>query len=54
MDVAEEETTEDIQKGVAVAPLEAKYSLTGATDLFRKRIVWLLVLIFVNLMDVLL
>ena len=51
MDVAEEETTEDIQKGVAVAPLEAKYSLTRATDLFRKRIVWLLVLIFVNLVS---
>ena len=51
MDVAEEETTEDIQKGVAVAPLEAKYSLTGPAELFRKRIVWLLVLIFVNLIS---
>lgn len=51
MDVAEEETTEDIQKGVAVAPLESKYSVAAPTQLFRKRIGWLLVLIFVNLIS---
>ena len=51
MDVAEEETTEDIQKGVAVAPLETKYSAAGPTQLFRKRIGWLLILIFVNLIS---
>ncbi len=51
MDVAEEEVTEDIQKGVAVAPLETKYSAAKPTQLFRKRIVWLLVLIFVNLIS---
>ncbi len=51
MDVAEEETTEDIQKGVAVAPLEGKYSSAAPSELFRKRIVWLLVLIFVNLIS---
>ena len=51
MDVAEEEATEDIQKGVAVAPLETKYSAAKPTQLFRKRIVWLLVLIFVNLIS---
>lgn len=51
MDVAEEETTEDIQKGVAVTPLETKYSAAGPTQLFRKRIGWLLILIFVNLIS---
>ncbi|PXA04545.1 magnesium transporter [Coraliomargarita sinensis] len=51
MDVAEEEATEDIQLGAAVAPLESRYSSTGSFELFRKRIVWLLVLIFVNLIS---
>jgi len=51
MDVAEEEATEDIQKGVAVAPLETRYSAASATQLFRKRIGWLLILIFVNLIS---
>lgn len=51
MDVAEEEATEDIQKGVAVAPLESKYSAATPTELFRKRIGWLCVLIFVNLIS---
>jgi magnesium transporter len=51
MDVAEEEVTEDIQKGVAVAPLETKYSAAGPTQLFRKRIGWLLILILVNLIS---
>lgn len=51
MDVAEEETTEDIQKSVAIAPLETKYSTASAGLLFRKRIGWLLVLIFVNLIS---
>ncbi|MGB0743293.1 MAG: magnesium transporter [Opitutales bacterium] len=51
MDVAEEEATEDIQLGAGVTPLEARYSSTKAFGLFRKRIVWLLVLIFVNLIS---
>lgn len=51
MDVAEEEATEDIQKGVAVAPLETKYSVATPLQLFRKRIGWLCVLIFVNLIS---
>lgn len=51
MDVAEEEATEDFQKGVAVAPLETKYSAAAPTQLFRKRIGWLLILIFVNLIS---
>jgi magnesium transporter len=51
MDVAEEETTEDIQKSVAMAPLETKYSNAAPFLLFRKRIGWLLILIFVNLIS---
>ncbi len=51
LDVAEEEATEDIQKGAAVAPLETRYSVASPTQLFRKRIGWLLVLIFVNLIS---
>ncbi len=51
MDVAEEEVTEDIQKGVAVAPLETRYSAASPAQLFRKRIGWLLILIFVNLIS---
>ena len=51
MDVAEEEATEDIQLGAGVTPLESRYSSTSAVKLFRKRIVWLLILIFVNLIS---
>ncbi len=51
LDVAEEEATEDIQKGAAVAPLETRYSVASPTQLFRKRIGWLLILIFVNLIS---
>lgn len=51
MDVAEEEATEDIQKGVAVAPLQTRYSAASLGQLFRKRIGWLLILIFVNLIS---
>lgn len=51
LDVAEEEATEDIQKGAAVAPLETRYSVASPSQLFRKRIGWLLVLIFVNLIS---
>ena len=51
MDVAEEETTEDIHKSVAMVPLETKYSTASPAQLFQKRIGWLLVLIFVNLIS---
>jgi len=51
MDVAEEAATEDIHLGAAVAPLESRYSVTDPLKLFRKRIVWLLILIFVNLIS---
>ncbi len=50
-DVAEEEATEDIQLGAAVAPLESTYSSTNPFKLFKKRIGWLLILILVNLIS---
>lgn len=49
LDVAEEEATEDIQKGAAVEPLKTSYRETGVWILYRKRIPWLLALILVNL-----
>ena len=51
IDVAEEEVTEDIQKGAGVAPLETRYSVATSMHLFRKRIGWLLILIFVGLVS---
>ena len=50
-DVAEEETTEDFHKSAAVAPLDMPYSLASPTFLFRKRIGWLTILLFVNLIS---
>ncbi|GJL57792.1 MAG: magnesium transporter MgtE [Nitrospirales bacterium] len=49
LDVAEEEATEDIQKGAAVEPLKTSYRETGIWMLYRKRIPWLMALILVNL-----
>ncbi|MCD8482527.1 MAG: magnesium transporter [Verrucomicrobia bacterium] len=51
LDVAEEEATEDFHKSAAVAPLEMPYSLAQPSFLYRKRIGWLTVLIFVNLIS---
>lgn len=51
LDVAEEEVTEDIQKGAGMAPLETRYSVASSLLLFRKRIGWLLTLIFVGLIS---
>lgn len=51
LDVAEEEATEDIHKGAAVAPLDMPYSLAGPGFLFQRRIGWLTILIFVNLIS---
>lgn len=49
MDVAEEETTEDIQKGGGVSPLKDSYHHSSIWDLYRKRVLWLMVLVFINL-----
>ena len=44
VDVIEEETTEDIYKMAAMAPIEDSYMSTSVFTLARKRVVWLLVL----------
>lgn len=49
LDVAEEEATEDIQKGAAVEPLKIGYRESGIWALYQKRIPWLGVLMLVNL-----
>ncbi len=48
LDVAVEEATEDIQKAAAVAPLEIGLKEASASLLYRKRILWLVALVFVN------
>lgn len=49
MDVAQEEATEDFHKVAAVEPLKTSYSESSIWVLYRKRIVWLMVLLSVNL-----
>lgn len=49
MDVAQEEATEDFHKAAAVAPLKVSYRESTVWLLFRKRIIWLAVLLGVNL-----
>jgi magnesium transporter len=49
LDVARQEATEDFHKVGGVAPLENSYQETSIFSLYRKRIGWLLILVFVNL-----
>jgi magnesium transporter len=51
MDIAEEEVTEDFQKGAAMEPLKLSYRDATTWSLYRKRIVWLTALLFVNLLS---
>lgn len=51
LDVAEEEATEDFHKGAALAPLERSYRDTSILNLFKKRIGWLMILVFVSLLS---
>lgn len=51
MDVSVEETTEDFHKIGAVNPLKSDYSETPIWYLYKKRIGWLLVLVFVNILS---
>lgn len=44
VDVIEDETTEDIYKMAAMAPIEDSYMSTSVFSLAKKRVVWLLVL----------
>lgn len=49
LDVAEEEATEDFHKTAAISPLTQGYLETGPFELFRRRIVWLVALVFMNI-----
>lgn len=51
IDIAQEEATEDFHKGAAIAPLKRTYRETKVWTLFSKRIHWLLILVFVNLLS---
>ncbi len=50
-EVIEEETTEDFQKGSAVQPLDISYAAASPWKLYRKRIVWLLVLLVADFLS---
>ena len=49
MDVAEEEATEDMHKGMSIGKLEGGLRSASLFDLYRKRIVWLVLLVFANI-----
>ena len=49
LDVVEAEATEDIHKGMSIGQLETGVSRVPLWSLYRKRIVWLVLLVFGNL-----
>ncbi len=49
MDVAESEATEDIHKGMSIGALEDGVSRVPLWSLYRKRVTWLVLLVFANL-----
>lgn len=49
MDVAESEATEDIHKGMSIGQLEDGVSRVPLWSLYRKRVLWLVLLVFANL-----
>ena len=51
MDVVEEEDTEDIHLSASVAPLEEGLLRTSLVNLYRSRVMWLILLIFANLVS---
>ncbi|EPC00740.1 magnesium transporter [Litchfieldella anticariensis FP35 = DSM 16096] len=49
MDVAESEATEDIHKGMSIGQLEDGVRRVPLWSLYRKRVMWLVLLVFANL-----
>ena len=49
MDVAESEATEDFHKGMSIGALEGGVSRVPLWSLYRKRVFWLVLLVFANL-----
>jgi len=50
LDIAKEETTEDFHKTASVSPLETSYPQTGILQIYLKRVPWLVILVFVNIL----
>lgn len=46
IDVLQEEITEDFEKMAAISPTDTPYLKTGVFEIFRSRILWLLILMF--------
>ncbi|MDI9386907.1 MAG: magnesium transporter, partial [Spirochaetota bacterium] len=51
LEIAKEEATEDFHKTASVSPLETPYMQTKVLDFFKKRVGWLIALIFVNVIS---
>ncbi|SFX40273.1 magnesium transporter [Marinospirillum alkaliphilum] len=51
MDVAEEEATEDIHKSASVGPLDEGFGKARITSLYRRRVNWLVLLVFANILS---
>lgn len=51
IDVIEEEATEDFHKGASVNPLDISYSKATIFTLFKKRIIWLFVLLIAGFLS---
>ncbi|WP_341325686.1 magnesium transporter [Methylotuvimicrobium sp. KM2] len=51
MDVAEAEATEDMHRGATIGPLAGNFRDARLFTLYRKRILWLLLLVFGNLIS---
>ncbi len=51
LDVAQDEATEDFHKTAAVSPIKVSYREASIPLLFRRRVGWLIALVFVNLVS---
>jgi magnesium transporter len=51
LDVVDEEATEDIHRGMAVEPLHTSLAKVGFGELYRGRVVWLVLLVFMNILS---
>ncbi len=51
MDVAEAEATEDIHKSATIGKIEGSLRTASLWTLYRTRIIWLIVLVFVNILS---
>ena len=51
LDVAQEEATEDFHKAAAVTPLRGSYRDATFRALYNKRVGWLVILVFVNILS---